>query len=135
VEGLVGDRTLGKRWMLGREGGQSTGGLQARTPAGAGSRADVRADTKDDQELHMQPCGNHQHGPNLRCLGTASCTLFLPEMKNPGHPEFTESPQKRVSPPSGAATPGGACLSISFKTPSASADQTEHTRTFPLTGR
>lgn len=48
VEGLVGDRTLGKRWMLGREGGQSTGGLQARTPAGAGSRADVRADTKDD---------------------------------------------------------------------------------------
>lgn len=83
-------------------------------------------------DLHTQLSETLQHGPSLRCLGTASCTLSLPETTNPGHPEFTEGPQKHASPPSGPPhLEEPAFLSHSKLT--SSADQMEHSRNFPFT--
>lgn len=78
---------------------------RARAPADAGSHADGGGRHTGSKDERGSPRS-----------GTASGTLFLPEMKNLGHAEFTESPEKHASPPSGPATLEGACLPFSFKT-------------------
>lgn len=64
-------------------------------------------------------------------LGHSFMYLFLQEMTNLGHPEFTEGPQKHASPPSGPPhLEEVAFLSHSKLTPSA--DQT-NSRDLPFT--
>lgn len=117
---MVWDRTLGKKWMLGSQGQPE----YKRASVGAGSHADGGGRHTGAEDDHTS-----------LGLGTASGTLILPEMKTPGHPEFTESAEKHASP-SGSATLEGVCLPISLKTHFICIRRPdEQTRNFPFTLR
>ena len=63
---------------------------------------------------------NHQRSTSMRCLGIASCLLFLPRMKSSGHSGFIESPQE--------------CLPTQLQTqPIRLSKQAERSRSFPFT--